>query len=119
MAIVERFVRFVAASLTLDFDPLMVAAVLRGVGLAWVIEWRVDELIARGAQKAHECIEVDFLQYAGCQWTSGRIESAVTPLARGDGRRLSGGCDAGCGGARRRQRREREGCRHSSYRRWG
>lgn len=38
-----------------------------------------------------------------------RVESAVTPLVRGDGRRLSGGCDAGGGAARRRQRRERAG----------
>jgi len=32
---------------------------------------------------------------AGRQWTSVRIESAVTALARGDGGKLSGGCDAG------------------------
>jgi DNA-binding transcriptional LysR family regulator len=38
----------VPGALTLDADELMVAAALRGVGLAWVNEWSVVDLLAKG-----------------------------------------------------------------------
>lgn len=38
----------VRGALTLDNDELMVAAALRGVGLAWVNQWTVESLIGEG-----------------------------------------------------------------------
>ena len=35
-------------ALTLDNDELMVAAALRGLGLAWVNQWTVETLVSEG-----------------------------------------------------------------------